>query len=397
MCEGADELCTYFPVGYVPELHYEMYDVAVQIKPSEQLAKLENTSVNFHIAWVNPEYTSFQLGFRIFFTIASLIIFCLYCSKILFRIPPQMQKQLTYEQRCALSLSFMLFLFNDPIYPIHILSPSFLTFAMTEFTQSLFIATLLVYWLREVSIYRIERQPQRSHCFVKVIYRTMGSHNCALVFLIFVFLVLFVDIFVLNIFYYVFVGGDPSLAGRFDINNQSTVMDEFMAPAIVTVIIFIAYYAIYMISFSLSIVNICSGDKDMKARRVLFCTGQVIHFFFILFVLFGVFSRHFDNGGFQLVAYTIVNLYVWMLVVLNWPVRVYFKEYDLEGENPKEEKKEDFADIRTVGEQRDYEQDPAAGVGIELKDVKMRPFEPEEELKTDRRGADARDSLLLDD
>lgn len=58
-CNGPEALCTYFPVGYVPELHYDMYDVAILVKPSDALAKMEHVSINFHMAWVNPEYTAY--------------------------------------------------------------------------------------------------------------------------------------------------------------------------------------------------------------------------------------------------------------------------------------------------------------------------------------------------
>jgi len=158
-CDGASELCTYFPVGYIPEINYEMYDVAVQVKPNDQLVGLEQTSVNFHIAWVSPEFTAYQLGFRTFFTIASLLILCFYCTKILCRVPVQLQRQLTFEQRGALSLAFLLFLFNDPLYPVHIYQPSFLTFALTEFCSALFISALLIYWLRELAGFRPQKAP----------------------------------------------------------------------------------------------------------------------------------------------------------------------------------------------------------------------------------------------
>ena len=91
-CDGLDELCTYFPVGFIPEIEYEMYDVAVSVKPSEQLMSLQNTSINFHIAYVNPEYTNYQLAFRTVFTSVSLLIMCLYCTKILCRVPVDLQR-----------------------------------------------------------------------------------------------------------------------------------------------------------------------------------------------------------------------------------------------------------------------------------------------------------------
>jgi len=63
-----------------------------------------------------------------------------------------------------------------------------------------------------------------------------------MVYLCLFYIVLVVNFMVLNCFYYIYVKGDPGLAGRFDINNQST-MDMFLVPVIVTVIIMVVYYA----------------------------------------------------------------------------------------------------------------------------------------------------------
>ena len=70
-------------------------------------------------------------------------------------------------------------------------------------------------------------------------------------------------------------------------------------------------------------------DKKIPtARKVSYCTGHVIHFFFIFCVIFGVFSRHFRNGGFQLFSYAVINLYIYMLVIVHWPVKVFFIEHE---------------------------------------------------------------------
>ena len=74
-----------------------MYDVAIQVKPNARFASLERTSVNFHIAYVNSAYTNYQITFRAIFTIGSMLILCLYCTKILCRIPVQLQRYLTFE------------------------------------------------------------------------------------------------------------------------------------------------------------------------------------------------------------------------------------------------------------------------------------------------------------
>lgn len=60
------------------------------VEPSEEMAKLDNTSVNFHIAFVNPDFTAYQILFRAFFCIGSLLILCLYCTKVLCRLPTKL-------------------------------------------------------------------------------------------------------------------------------------------------------------------------------------------------------------------------------------------------------------------------------------------------------------------
>ena len=86
-CDGADQLCTYFPVGFIPRIEYSMYDVAILVKPSDPLLALKNTSINFHIAYMNPEYTAYQLTFRAIFTCVTLFVMCFYCTKVLCRVP----------------------------------------------------------------------------------------------------------------------------------------------------------------------------------------------------------------------------------------------------------------------------------------------------------------------
>ena len=127
---------------------------------------------------------------------------------------------------------------------------------------------------------------------------------------------------VLNCFYYIYVRGDPSLAGKFDMNANDTTGEKFLWPIIVTICLLIVYYAQYTLAVSMGCLKIAQDEKVPKARKVSFITGIVVHFFFILCVLFGVFNRHFSNGGIQLLALTVINLYVYLLVILNWPVQI---------------------------------------------------------------------------
>ena len=128
-----------------------------------------------------------------------------------------------------------------------------------------------------------------------MVFGCQGVNQCAVAYLCFFFVVLVVDIMVLNCFYYLYVRGDPSLAGRFNLNAEQT-MDEFLAPIIVTICILIVYYSQFTVAMGMGCARM--RDKEIpKARKVTFTAGHVVHFFFIFCVLFGVFSRHFKNGG----------------------------------------------------------------------------------------------------
>lgn len=67
-----------------------------------------------------------------------------------------------------------------------------------------------------------------------------------------------------------------------------------------------------------------------------------------------------------MVAYTTVNVYVWTLVFLQWPVKVYLKEYEIKeiaaAAGPKQELK-DFDNIEAAGANRDE------NFGFELNDL----------------------------
>ena len=174
-------------------------------------------------------------------------------------------------------------------------------------------------------------------CFKKIVFSSLGTGSCAKFYITLLFIVLSADFMVLNVFYFNWVSGDPSLAGRFDMSHHekadkdSQTTDQFFAPVIVTLCILVVYYVQYLTAMFMGCYRL--KDKGVsKSRKVVFLAGQIVHAFFILCALYGVFSRHFVNGGFQLVAYTVINFYVWLLVFANWPVKVYFREYEVDVE-----------------------------------------------------------------
>jgi len=128
-----------------------MYDVAIKIHPSEQLDKLEATSIDFHIAYFDEEFTMDQLRMRVILSTISAIALIWFTAKTLCKIKPEDQGKLSFETMSSLTMLFLLFIFNDPFYPVHVYDPKFITFAISEFQTSLFVAGMLIFWLRDVA------------------------------------------------------------------------------------------------------------------------------------------------------------------------------------------------------------------------------------------------------
>jgi len=64
---------------------------------------------------------------RLTFCIVSLIVFMQYATTLFCRVKSHHWKQHNFEQKSVLGLSFMLFLFNDPWYVVHIFNPTIVT------------------------------------------------------------------------------------------------------------------------------------------------------------------------------------------------------------------------------------------------------------------------------
>lgn len=91
--------------------------------------------------------------------------------------------------------------------------------------------------------------------------------------------------------------------------------------------------------------RLCDSQVS-RSRKITHWMGQVVHIFFIFCAVFGVFSRHFRNGGVQLVAYTVVNLYVYAICIINWPVLI---EIQKKATGPEEQKLNDYENANEEG------------------------------------------------
>jgi len=180
-----------------------------------ELAQLGNTEIHFHSAYISQDYTFFQLIVRGIFTLVSLIVLLAYFSNVICAIPPQLQHMVTVEQRQVLPLLFFLFMFNDPLYTLHIYKPSFYTYALSELTVALFVSALLVYWIRDLAKFRKKKAPKNANKFGRLIHTSTGDSRVVGVFLGLFFFILSVDLWILQVILFYEVEADPSYAGKF--------------------------------------------------------------------------------------------------------------------------------------------------------------------------------------
>ena len=373
-CRAGHNLCTYFPVGYVPFIKFDMYDIAIIIQPSETLNTLEATSIDFHVAYFDIEFTHQQLRMRACFTAISAIAFVCFAAKTLCRIKPEDQGSLAFETMSSLTLLFLLFLFNDPFYPVHVYDPRFLTFALSEFQTSLFIAGMLIFWLRDVARHKNPDIPANASRVQKFLHQQQGYNKGVMTFLGVFYVVLVLDFMTLYCLFYVKVEGDP---GAGDFGNSELSVNQQVDPALfwallATCGVLTFYYIMFGIAICSNMRIIASSDCTTK---VVFLFSQMVHVAFICGMLLGVYSRHFMNGGLQMFFYGICNLYVYALAYLSWPVEVSIKEYKID------EEQEQNADA-------DPDVAPAGAQEIEMEDRGGQ--EPAEKLELEEEEKEAR-------
>jgi len=293
-CDPAYKLCSYFPVGYLTHLQYDMYDVAVTIENQEDLVFLEDTHINFHMAYFNPEYTFYQLKVRLFFVLTSVLVLLYYFTKLACRVPHKLQHMVTFDQRSVAPLLFLLFLFNDPWYAAHIYQPSVLTLTLSELQISMFAAGLLIYWIRDVARYRTERAPRTAGVFAKYLHKSTSDNQVVVTFL-FVFYVLLVVVFTgIYLVFFFQIEADPGFAGQmnpFEGSDSAKVSKTLYTCLAVLLGIYYFWY----------LCTLCNHCRLITATedhvKVVFAINFVAHVIFMGSLVIGAYSRHFRNGG----------------------------------------------------------------------------------------------------
>ena len=82
-----------------------------------------------------------------------------YSAKMCYLLSVKKQDAKRFPLDCwwTWGLLFLLFCFDDPGYKLHVDDPEFITYFISEFGIALFIAGMMVYWIRDIAQHRAKK------------------------------------------------------------------------------------------------------------------------------------------------------------------------------------------------------------------------------------------------
>ena len=183
------------------------------------------------------------------------------------------------------------------------------------------MAGLLLYWLREALKYTPKTDAYGESLVRKFMQSQLRTSKKLIAALATLFFLLLIDFMCLYILDYLTLKENPGYSfSNFD--QQVPIINKVVYGY--TGIIISAYFVFYLVAI---VVNCKHIKKSALTQKVMFGTGQVMQLIFVVSVVGGVYNEHFANGGVQLFFVGIVNLYMWSLLVLQWPVLMKYREY----------------------------------------------------------------------
>jgi len=151
---------------------------------------------------------------------------------------------------------------------------------------------------------------------------SLGMNKCAMVFLGVFFSLMVLDFMVLYSLYYVHIKVSPGFS-----YTHYQELDTTLASVLAISAGMVAFYFLwYLCAFCNSLRLIMKTDMATKVQLVL---AQFMQLLFVFSIVFGVYSRHFANGPVAFFFLGIINLYIYLLLFLNWPVKKSIVQFEL--------------------------------------------------------------------
>ena len=107
-----------------------------------------------------------------------------------------------YESLCTWALLIGLLNFNDPWYFLHYRNPNFFTYVIAETSTAMFVAGLMIFWLRDLARQRSKTLEPNATKMQKFLHESMGYNWIVMSGLVFFYIVLVVDFTALYSMFY---------------------------------------------------------------------------------------------------------------------------------------------------------------------------------------------------
>ncbi|VVC40528.1 Hypothetical protein CINCED_3A011997 [Cinara cedri] len=149
------QLCSQVPIAHIGYIHYTHYTFKVDFYNLETFhQKYLVKEVIFYYKSYNPGYTQMEIWFRLIYLLSAFGVLCGFANSLR-KFPVT---DWSYEQKWTIVLLPLLLLFNDPIFPLMLLTSNQIIGMLDGVFQVTFVCTILLFWL---SIYHGLRQNER--------------------------------------------------------------------------------------------------------------------------------------------------------------------------------------------------------------------------------------------
>lgn len=297
-------------------LLHKQYNVQITlINPFDAFKDIEGIKPDVQVTVtktsINPGYTRFESGWKIFFCVLTIFIwvyyvFVLFCGKSAKDVDGK-RLRTPMQQSWLVVLGLLLFFYNDPAFIASITSPSISLAGFQGLCTATFLAALLLYSLIVLDLAR--KQGENGSQVFRM--KTKGQGAWFWIPKILICCICWALLFAIYVFQRIMAIQDPS----FDIYNAlgtdfTRWINGFIAAFIVLYILYV--FGLLVLSFR----NYSTMHPSNK-----FFIG--ITLFTMLLVVIGLFVSSFASVRMKsaafITSYGTVNFYIWMLMILFRP------------------------------------------------------------------------------
>jgi len=305
-CKAGSLGCNEFYIFGEPTVRYEQYNVHIKFRvDADHFTESGTLRVRVDLHTVNSEYSKFELGWKWFFILTTLVVLFLPQEGFLIKLVGVPYRLWSFEQTWVLTLLIALIFFNDPFFAAQLYTKHADSMAILYifFTAS-FIGIVLVFWLCVLD-------EMRSTDAAGVGGRDSGRRSPVTFYTPKLVLVTLIWTILMSTYAYVRTErrGDPTYEGT----------DDWVLRDIEIVLVtFLLVYCVYL--FSLLVLSFSRIVALSPPFKFLFS----VTVFVFATVMTGLFAGYFyplaTSAVIFLSFYAIMNFYVWTLAFAYAPL-----------------------------------------------------------------------------